>query len=61
MTVVPENQFFELAPIAMWLEDFSEVHKLFEIWRAEGVTDIRAFLSEDPERVVGRVSTDGLR
>jgi diguanylate cyclase (GGDEF)-like protein len=46
-----ENQFFELAPIALWLEDFSEVQALFQIWRTEGVEDIHAFLSEDPNRV----------
>lgn len=46
-----DSQFFDLAPIAMWLEDFSEVQALFESWRAEGVEDIRAFLAGDPARV----------
>ena len=36
----------------MWIEDFSEVHALFERWRAEGVEDIRRFLRQDPNRVV---------
>lgn len=35
----------------MWLEDFSEVRKLFDSWRSQGVVDIRAFLKEDPDRV----------
>lgn len=51
MTLSLESQFFDLAPIALWLEDFSEVQALFERWRADGVDDIRAFLSEDPDRV----------
>ena len=51
MTAIPDNEFFDLAPIAMWLEDFSGVKALFERWRAEGVEDIHAFLTEDPERV----------
>lgn len=47
-----QDQFFDLAPIAMWLEDFSEVQKQFDAWRAEGVTDIRTHLMEDPARVL---------
>ena len=35
----------------MWIEDFSDVAKQFEIWRAEGVTDIRTFLRDDLTRV----------
>lgn len=42
---------FELAPISLWLEDFSEVHALFERWRAEGVTSLRSHLHGHPERV----------
>ena len=37
MTDAFQDQFFDLAPIAMWLEDFSGVHAQFEAWRAEGV------------------------
>lgn len=47
-----DYDIFNLAPIAMWIEDFSEVKALFEEWRAQGVTDIRAFLREDVSRVV---------
>ena len=46
-----ELQMFELAPIAMWIEDFSAVKKTFDQWRSDGITDIRAFLHEDPARV----------
>lgn len=51
MTATSDAEFFNLAPIAMWLEDFSEVHALFERWRADGVEDIQTFLAEDPRRV----------
>ena len=46
-----ESDVFELAPIAMWIEDFSEVKALFDRWRADGVGDISAFFREDLERV----------
>ena len=42
---------FQLAPISLWLEDFSGVRALFTRWRAEGVTDLGRWLAEDPERV----------
>ena len=42
---------FDLAPISLWLEDFSEVRSLFETWRASGVTDIRAYLTENENRI----------
>ncbi|MDO6963806.1 sensor domain-containing diguanylate cyclase [Rhizobium alvei] len=35
----------------MWIEDFSDVARQFEIWRAEGVTDLRSYLREDLNRV----------
>jgi diguanylate cyclase (GGDEF)-like protein len=43
---------FDLAPIAMWVEDFSGVKALLDSWKAAGVTDIKAFLREDPSRVM---------
>lgn len=46
-----ESDIFNLAPIAMWIEDFSGVQALFDDWRSDGVTDIRAFLREDRSRV----------
>ena len=42
---------FDLAPVAMWLEDFSGVKEQFEVWRAEGVTDLRSYLLADVQRV----------
>lgn len=44
-------QMFELAPVSLWLEDYSRLKQLFERWRAEGVTDLRAHLRADRARV----------
>jgi diguanylate cyclase (GGDEF)-like protein len=46
-----QNDIFKLAPVAMWIEDFSGVKALFDRWRSEGVEDIRTFLKEDAARV----------
>lgn len=42
---------FELAPVSLWLEDYSGLKSLFDQWREEGVVHLRAFLRQDPERV----------
>jgi len=42
---------FDLAPVSLWIEDYSAVRALFEQWRAVGVTDVRAFLATNPDRV----------
>lgn len=42
---------FQLAPVSLWLEDFSAVRKHFEQLRAEGVTDLRAYLRANPDEV----------
>lgn len=42
---------FDLAPVSLWLEDFSGVRALFDTWRAEGVVDLRAHFREEPARV----------
>jgi diguanylate cyclase (GGDEF)-like protein len=46
-----DAKMFDLAPVSLWIEDFSAVKALFEQWRADGVTDIKAFLAADPDRV----------
>ncbi|MBM7322987.1 PAS domain-containing protein, partial [Agrobacterium sp. S2] len=51
MTETIDANVFNLAPVAMWIEDFSEVKRQFDIWRAEGVEDLRAFLLDDLTRV----------
>src|SRR5262249_21346863 len=35
----------------LWLEDYTALHKQFETWRDEGVTDLRTFLLADPDRL----------
>ena len=46
-----DAEMFDLAPVSLWIEDYSAVRALFEQWRAEGVDDIEAFLATDPDRV----------
>jgi diguanylate cyclase (GGDEF)-like protein len=46
-----DAKMFELAPVSLWIEDYSAVKTLFEQWRAEGVADIETFLADNPERV----------
>lgn len=45
------EHMFELAPVSLWLEDYSALKALFDQWRSEGVTDIRAHLAQDPARL----------
>lgn len=51
MTIL-DTPVFTLAPIALWLEDFSEIKKQFELWCAQGIQDLRGYLQEDPNRVI---------
>jgi diguanylate cyclase (GGDEF)-like protein len=46
-----DAEMFELAPVSLWLEDYSGLKRLFDLWRAEGVTDLRAYLTADRARV----------
>ena len=41
---------FDLAPVSLWLEDFSGVRKQFDQWRRQGVTSLREYLEADPQR-----------
>ena len=45
------EHMFELAPVSLWLEDYSALKQLFDRWRVEGVTDLRAHLAQDPARL----------
>ncbi|OTG73207.1 histidine kinase [Acinetobacter sp. ANC 4169] len=47
-----DSPFFEISPIAMWLEDYSEVKKQFDLWRNQGVQDLFAFLQQDQSRIL---------
>jgi len=46
-----DAEMFDLAPISLWLEDFSGVAALFEDWRASGITDLGHHLRADPARI----------
>ena len=46
-----DAEMFELAPVSLWLEDYSALKALFAQWRADGVADLRAHLAADPARV----------
>ena len=41
------EQMFDLAPVSLWLEDYSGLKTLFDCWRADGVTDLATFLREE--------------
>ncbi|MDR3471279.1 MAG: sensor domain-containing diguanylate cyclase [Devosia sp.] len=42
---------FDLAPVSLWLEDYSGLKTLFDRWRAEGVQDLRALFKAEPHRI----------
>ena len=46
-----DGRMFDLAPVSLWIEDYSAVRALFEQWRGQGVRDLKAFLAADPARV----------
>ena len=48
---VADEALFDLAPVSLWLEDYSALRQLFDRWRAAGVRDLRSFLQQQPERV----------
>ncbi|GAB4400069.1 MAG: sensor domain-containing diguanylate cyclase [Rhodoferax sp.] len=45
------EHLFEIAPISLWLEDYSALKQLFTQWREAGVTDLRAHLTDRTDRV----------
>ena len=46
-----DAMMFELAPVSLWLEDYSAVKTLFDAWRAAGISDLRAYFAEDAARI----------
>ena len=46
-----DAEMFDLAPVSLWLEDYSGIKALFDLWRQQGVADIRSHLRQDPRRV----------
>lgn len=51
------EHMFELAPVSLWLEDYSSLKRLFDRWRAEGVTNLLTHLAQDPARLRECTST----
>ncbi len=49
---LPENSAaFEIAPVSLWLEDFSRLKTLLLRWKLEGMSDVAAYLREDRRRL----------
>ncbi|SKA04182.1 GGDEF domain-containing protein [Consotaella salsifontis] len=46
------DDFFELSPVPLWLEDYSAVKRRFDIWRGEGIEDLKAYLIDNPGEVL---------
>ena len=42
---------FDVTPVSLWLEDYTDMKALFDRWRAEGISDIRALFRAEPWRV----------
>ena len=45
------EHMFEIAPVSLWLEDYSDVRRLLMQWRDQGVVDVEAHLRENRECV----------
>ncbi len=50
-TIDASGGIFDLAPVSLWLEDYSGVKALFDGWRRAGVTSLRDHLNGQPARV----------
>ena len=46
-----DQMMFEVAPVSLWLEDYSAVKMLFDAWRAAGIHDLSAYFAQDPTRI----------
>jgi PAS domain-containing protein len=46
-----DAEMFDLAPVSLWLEDYSGLKALFGEWRDAGVVSLRDYLREDPARI----------
>ena len=42
-----DSSIFDLSPIPMWIEDFSEVKQQFDLWRNQGIENLHEFLSQN--------------
>jgi diguanylate cyclase (GGDEF)-like protein len=46
-----DSNMFEVAPVSLWLEDYSDLKALLDQWRREGVVDLRGYLTTERSRV----------
>jgi len=54
-----DAQMFDLAPVSLWLEDYSGLKALFEEWRRAGIVSLRDHFCGAPECV--KACTDRIR
>jgi diguanylate cyclase (GGDEF)-like protein len=47
---VPQAMF-DLAPVSLWLEDYTGLKRLFRQWRADGIIDLRGAFRDTPAMV----------
>jgi len=45
------RHLFDLSPVSLWEEDFSEIKALIEGWRAAGNADLQSYLTDHPEKI----------
>ncbi|MHA3904988.1 sensor domain-containing diguanylate cyclase [Castellaniella sp. WN] len=43
------REFFQQAPVSLWVEDFSAIKRLFDELREQGISDFRTFLDVHPD------------
>jgi diguanylate cyclase (GGDEF)-like protein len=48
---------FDVAPVSLWIIDQSRLKRVFDTWRAAGVTDLRAWLAAEPGRAMACFGT----
>jgi diguanylate cyclase (GGDEF)-like protein len=46
-----DTDIFDLAPVSLWLEDYSGLKAIFDALRAQGITSLQAYFAEDPSRI----------
>ena len=51
-----DSSIFDLTPIPMWIEDFSEVKQQFDLWRKQGIENLHEFLNLNKQKRVGKHS-----
>ncbi|NHB58178.1 GGDEF domain-containing protein [Acinetobacter sp. 194] len=50
-------RIFDLSPIPMWIQDYSGVKKIFDQWHLDGIEDIKAYILEQPSRLLPCLAT----